>query len=186
MLAVLKSFGYAIEQLDGTLSNIMTMQSDVREWFARLEIWSEKIARITPTLPIPSNLTPSQTIMHSLYFRLPPSPDNKNLPVPSETLLALYARSPRFLRQLSTSISKTLSSKTWKFGGSVKLRPLEEHGPNHTTRTKPLSSSPSSSRPDVFPSLRPPTRLLKCSNQPFWSFFFPGTATRMNDARPSK
>ncbi|KAK0435664.1 hypothetical protein EV421DRAFT_1222812 [Armillaria borealis] len=42
MLTVLKSFGYAIEQLDGTLSNIMTMQPDVREWFARLEIWSEK------------------------------------------------------------------------------------------------------------------------------------------------
>ncbi|PBK90285.1 hypothetical protein ARMGADRAFT_934716, partial [Armillaria gallica] len=41
VLAVLKSFGDVIEQLNGTnlhsLSDIITMQSDVHEWFTRLE-----------------------------------------------------------------------------------------------------------------------------------------------------
>ncbi|KAK0237565.1 hypothetical protein EDD85DRAFT_547989 [Armillaria nabsnona] len=61
---VLKSFGYAIEPLNGTnvysLSNIITMQSDDREWFARLEIWFEKTVCITrkPPYPKQSHLHP--------------------------------------------------------------------------------------------------------------------------------
>ncbi len=68
-------------------------------------------------------------------------------------------RSPSFLGRPSTSISKTVSSKIWcrrKFGGSVERRPLEEHEPTYTTSAKPLSSSPSPSRPDV-PLFRPRT-----------------------------
>ncbi|PBK85174.1 hypothetical protein ARMGADRAFT_1129647, partial [Armillaria gallica] len=66
-LTVLKSFCYAIEQLSGnhSLSNIITMQFDVHEWFTRLEIWFEKM----PTPPYPSNLTnsPPQTTRTSPF-----------------------------------------------------------------------------------------------------------------------
>ncbi len=81
---------------------------------------------------------------HYSFSLLPltPSPRHKNFPVPFETLLALHTRSPRFLRQPNTSISKTVSSKTCKFGGSVERLPLEEHEPTYTTRTKPLKLFP--------------------------------------------
>ncbi|KAK0237607.1 hypothetical protein EDD85DRAFT_769268, partial [Armillaria nabsnona] len=62
MLAVFKSFGHGIGQLNGTnvYSLSMTIQSDVHEWFARLGIRFENIGRI--------NLIPSQTITHSPYL----------------------------------------------------------------------------------------------------------------------
>ncbi|KAK0237566.1 hypothetical protein EDD85DRAFT_951747 [Armillaria nabsnona] len=54
-LAFLKSFCYVIEPLSGTkvhfLSNIITMQSNMHEWFTRLEIWFEKTDQIHLSLP---------------------------------------------------------------------------------------------------------------------------------------
>jgi hypothetical protein len=45
VLAVLKRFGYAVDNLNGdkvhSLFNVMTMQKDVHDWFDRLEIWFE-------------------------------------------------------------------------------------------------------------------------------------------------
>lgn len=50
-MAVLKRLGYDVNQLNGakvhSLYNVMTMQSDVHDWFDRLEIWFEKTVRIT-------------------------------------------------------------------------------------------------------------------------------------------
>ncbi|PBK91136.1 hypothetical protein ARMGADRAFT_287971 [Armillaria gallica] len=59
--AVLKSFDYVIEQLNGinvhlidSLPSIITMQSDVHECFTRLKILFEK----TPTPPYPAQSHP--------------------------------------------------------------------------------------------------------------------------------
>ncbi|KAK0199582.1 hypothetical protein DFS33DRAFT_1397971, partial [Desarmillaria ectypa] len=90
VLAVLKGFGYDVEQLNSTkvhsLYNAMTMEANVHDWFHRLEIWFEK-TKVTNRYRIRS--------IDTLY-RLPTevtftTPDNENLPVPSETLLALHA-----------------------------------------------------------------------------------------------
>ncbi len=86
----MKSFCYAIEQLSGTnvhsLSNNITIQSDVHEWFTRLEIWFEK----TSTPPYPAHSHPQAS-------------DNENLPVPSETLHATCAK----VAQLSGAAENT-------------------------------------------------------------------------------
>ena len=63
----MKSFCYAIEQLSGTnvhsLSNNITIQSDVHEWFTRLEIWFEK----TPTPPYPDRLVRTTRILQASH-----------------------------------------------------------------------------------------------------------------------
>ncbi|KAK0203364.1 hypothetical protein DFS33DRAFT_1261934, partial [Desarmillaria ectypa] len=90
VLAILKRFGYDVEQLNGTkvysLYNVMTMQADVHDWFDLLEIWFEK-TKVTNRYRIRSIDTlywlPTEVTFTTL--------DNENLPVPSETLLALHA-----------------------------------------------------------------------------------------------
>ncbi len=159
MLAVLKSFGDDIEQLNGTnvhsLPDIITMQSDVHEWLTRLEIRFEKTVRnhAHTTLSHP-NPPPSETTTQS-DPSLPTLTNNIRHPrqrEPPRSIIALQ-RSPSFLGQSSTLISKTVSLKTWvlpgypsrrwKFGGGVERRPIEEHEPTYTTSPKPLCSSPS-------------------------------------------
>ncbi|KAF9014396.1 hypothetical protein BDZ89DRAFT_1142342 [Hymenopellis radicata] len=63
VLAVLQTFGYDIEKINGakvhSLFNVMTLQADRRDWFDRLEMWFEKLVRIKPLqnpehLPVPS------------------------------------------------------------------------------------------------------------------------------------
>ncbi|KAK0442704.1 uncharacterized protein EV420DRAFT_1074311 [Desarmillaria tabescens] len=92
VLAVLKSFGYDVEQVNGTkvhsLYNIITMESNVHDWFNRLEIWFEKTKA--------KNCYKLQNLYPLYRRRLPTevtftTPDNENLPVPSETLLTLHA-----------------------------------------------------------------------------------------------
>ncbi|KAK0457937.1 uncharacterized protein EV420DRAFT_1683095 [Desarmillaria tabescens] len=68
------------------LYNVMTMQSDIHEWFTRLEIRFEK-TEVTNRYRIRSI---------DAWYRLPAevtftTPDDENLPVPSESLLALHA-----------------------------------------------------------------------------------------------
>lgn len=45
VLAVLKSFGYPVESLNGpkvhSLYNVMTMSKDAHDWFDRLIMWFE-------------------------------------------------------------------------------------------------------------------------------------------------
>ncbi|SJK98913.1 uncharacterized protein ARMOST_02189 [Armillaria ostoyae] len=102
VLAVLKSFGYTIEQLKGTnvhsLSNIITMQSDVHESFTRLEIWFEKTGCITPTPPYPTQSQPHYAIQSiSPYPEITSTtPDNENLPVPSSPARYLCKGRPVF------------------------------------------------------------------------------------------
>ncbi|KAK0237604.1 hypothetical protein EDD85DRAFT_951791 [Armillaria nabsnona] len=90
VLGVLKSFGYTIEQLNGTnlhsLPNIITVQSDVHEWFTRLEIWFEKTVRnhahtslSHPISPPSRTTTQSDTYLPTLTITSA-SPDNENLP----------------------------------------------------------------------------------------------------------
>ncbi|KAK0435648.1 hypothetical protein EV421DRAFT_1908521 [Armillaria borealis] len=73
VLAVLKSFGYVIEQLNGTnihsLSNIITMQSYVHEWFTRLEF--RFTITLTPPYPTQSHLHPGP-LRNAIHFSLPP------------------------------------------------------------------------------------------------------------------
>jgi hypothetical protein len=49
VLAVLKRFGYDIENLNGpkvhSLYNVMTMEKNVHDWFDRLEMWFEATVR---------------------------------------------------------------------------------------------------------------------------------------------
>jgi hypothetical protein len=53
MLAVLKHFGYNIENLNGpevhSLCNVMTMQYDVHDMFDRLHLWFETTVSVTGT-----------------------------------------------------------------------------------------------------------------------------------------
>lgn len=53
VLAVLKRFGYDIENLNGpkvhSLYNVMTMEKNVHDYFDRLEIWFEATVRATCT-----------------------------------------------------------------------------------------------------------------------------------------
>ncbi|KAK0442709.1 uncharacterized protein EV420DRAFT_1074455 [Desarmillaria tabescens] len=90
VLAVLKGFGYDVEQVNGTkvhsLYNVITMESNVHDWFSRLEIWFEQTKV--------SNRYRIRSI--EAFYRLPmevtfTTPDNESLPVPSETLLGLHA-----------------------------------------------------------------------------------------------
>lgn len=50
VLAVLKRFGYDVENLNGpemhSLCNVMTLQKDVHEYFDRLEIWFEETVSV--------------------------------------------------------------------------------------------------------------------------------------------
>jgi hypothetical protein len=50
VLAVLKRFGYNVENLNGpgvhSLYNVMTLQKDVRDWLDRLEVWFEKTVSV--------------------------------------------------------------------------------------------------------------------------------------------
>ncbi|KAK0435688.1 uncharacterized protein EV420DRAFT_1592662 [Desarmillaria tabescens] len=92
VLAVLKRFGYDIEQTNGTkvhsLYNVMTMEGNVHDWFDRLEIWFEKTK--TPNCYKLQNLYPKyrRRLPAEVTFT---TPDQENLPVPSETLLSLHA-----------------------------------------------------------------------------------------------
>ena len=51
VLAVLKRFGYDIDNLNGpkvhSLYNVMTMEKNVHDWFDRLEMWFEATVRAT-------------------------------------------------------------------------------------------------------------------------------------------
>ena len=53
VFAVLKRFGYDIENLNGpkvhSLYNVMTMEKNVHDWFDRLEMWFEATVRATCT-----------------------------------------------------------------------------------------------------------------------------------------
>ncbi|KAK0435647.1 hypothetical protein EV421DRAFT_1716530, partial [Armillaria borealis] len=119
VLAVLKSFGCVIdiEQLNGTnvhsLSNIITLtiQSDVHEWFIRLEIWFEMTVHITPTPPY---LTPNED--HYVFQSISPYPRN-NIHQPSQrepprSILALHAICAKVAQFSGALISKTVSLKT--------------------------------------------------------------------------
>ncbi|KAK0216810.1 hypothetical protein IW262DRAFT_1276026 [Armillaria fumosa] len=99
VLAVLKAFGCDIEQFNGpkvhSLQNVMTMESDVHDWFNRSEIWFEK-TKVT-------NCYKLYNIYPQYQRRLPTdvtftAPDKENLPVPSETLLTLHAICARVAR----------------------------------------------------------------------------------------
>ncbi len=102
----LKSFGDVIEQLNGTnvrsLSNT-TMRSDVHEWFTRLESGSKRRYSITPTPPYPTQSHPHPgPLRNPIHLSLPPritstTPDNENLPAPSESCTQSVPRSPSFL-----------------------------------------------------------------------------------------
>ena len=50
VLAVLKSFGYDVENLNDSkvhsLYNVMTMEKNVHAWFGRLEMWFERTVSI--------------------------------------------------------------------------------------------------------------------------------------------
>ena len=53
VLAVLRRFGYDVENLNGpkvhSLFNVMTMQKDAHEWFDRLYLWFEATVSFTGT-----------------------------------------------------------------------------------------------------------------------------------------
>ncbi len=128
-MAVLKPFGYTIEQLSGTkdhsLSNIITIQSDVHEWPTRLEIWFEKM---------PTTVSKQSHSIHRPRQREPPRS------IRACTLLV--PRSPNFFRAaedmdkqdeglgvLAENGSSTLS-------GGTERRPVEEHEPTYAAGTK--------------------------------------------------
>ncbi len=74
------------------------MQSDVHEWFTRLEIWFKKMS--TPPYPRQSHPHPGP-LRNPIYLPLPPemsftTPDNENLPVPFETARYLCQGRPVF------------------------------------------------------------------------------------------
>ncbi|KIJ15329.1 hypothetical protein PAXINDRAFT_114990 [Paxillus involutus ATCC 200175] len=89
VLAVLKRFGYNVDNLNGekvhSLFNVMTMQRDVHDLFDRLELWFEKTAtpncyNVQKTILL---VTPDQVTFTT--------PDPDKLPLPSPDLLALHA-----------------------------------------------------------------------------------------------
>ncbi|PBK61816.1 hypothetical protein ARMSODRAFT_1089485 [Armillaria solidipes] len=91
MLEVLKyGFGYDVEQLRGaklhSLYNVMTMERNAYESFNRLEIWFEK-KKVANCYKL--------RCIYSLYLWQTEvtftTPDNENLSVLSQTLLALHA-----------------------------------------------------------------------------------------------
>ena len=61
MLAVLKRFGYDVDNLNGpqvhSLFNVMTMQHDVHDMFDRLCLWLEATVSVIGTLYACSTLT---------------------------------------------------------------------------------------------------------------------------------
>ncbi|KAK0216735.1 hypothetical protein EDD85DRAFT_798168 [Armillaria nabsnona] len=90
--AVLKHFGYDVNQLSGakvhSLYNVMTMDSNVHDWFDRLGIWFEKTNA--------ANCYKVQNLYPQYRRRLPTevtftTSDQENLPVPSEAFLTLHA-----------------------------------------------------------------------------------------------
>ncbi|KAF8239177.1 hypothetical protein L208DRAFT_119564 [Tricholoma matsutake] len=92
VLAVLKRFGFDIENLNGpkvhSLYNVMTMQKDVHDWFDRLEMWFEA-TNVT-------NCYRVKAVYDYEYHKLPEritftTPNHDTLPVPSPKLLALHA-----------------------------------------------------------------------------------------------
>jgi len=90
VLAVLKHFGYDVEILNGpkvhSLSNVMTMQKDVHDWFDRLHLWLEAtevdncyhVRCIDEDFQVPEKTTLT-------------SSDPANLPIPSPELIAFHA-----------------------------------------------------------------------------------------------
>lgn len=92
VLAVLKRFGYDIENLNGpkvhSLYNVMTMEKNVHDWFDRLEMWFEA-TNVT-------NCYRVKAVYDYEYHKLPEritftTPNHDTLPVPSPKLLALHA-----------------------------------------------------------------------------------------------
>jgi hypothetical protein len=82
----------------------MTLHHDVHDWFDRLQLWFEKTVRIKQySLDRRNKSTTTQTVKNRYKINCtdelftPPeevtftTPDDKNLPVPSEELLALHA-----------------------------------------------------------------------------------------------
>jgi hypothetical protein len=51
VLAVLKRFGYDVENLNGSkvhsLYNVLTMEKNVHDWFDRLEMWFERTVSVS-------------------------------------------------------------------------------------------------------------------------------------------
>jgi hypothetical protein len=56
MLAVLKHFGYDVENLNGpkvhSLCNVMTMQYDAHDMFDRLHLWFEATVSVTGNMTL--------------------------------------------------------------------------------------------------------------------------------------
>ncbi|SJK98957.1 uncharacterized protein ARMOST_02235 [Armillaria ostoyae] len=165
-----------LEQLNGakvhSLFNVMTMEHNVHEWFTRLEIWFEKT-----------------DILSAIHLYLPPeitftTPDSENLPVPSDTCAKVTQFSgaaeyidnqDRVIENLDVLAEDGSSAEVLS---SALLRSMDRHGPTYTTKTLsflfPIPMSTKRTLP-LFrgPVLRPPTRLLKCSNRQFRTFFCP-------------
>ncbi|PBK58342.1 hypothetical protein ARMSODRAFT_1028327 [Armillaria solidipes] len=153
----------ATQQHQHTLpSNIMTIQSDVHEWFTRLETWFEKM-----------------TTTQSNHLSLPPeitftTPDNEDLPVLSEPARYLCQGRPVFRGIDKQNRAVEDLGILAEDGSSAEV--LSSALLKSMNQPRPPSSSPSPSsfptRPDVplfrphTHTLRPPTRLLKCSNRP--------------------
>ncbi|KAK0194124.1 hypothetical protein F5146DRAFT_1101836 [Armillaria mellea] len=108
VLAVLKLFGYDAVQLNGAkihfLCNVMTMEFNVHDWLDRLEIWFEKTVPVL-LIPLLSRMSQNRYKIRSFddLYELPAeatftTPDNEDLPVPSEALLALHAACAKVAR----------------------------------------------------------------------------------------
>ncbi|KDQ49769.1 hypothetical protein JAAARDRAFT_142978 [Jaapia argillacea MUCL 33604] len=95
VLAVLKSFGYDVDSLNGekvhSLFNVMTLQWDVHDFFDRLGLWFEKTA--TPNCYKVRTADP--LFLYGLLSKMDKvtftTPDPVKLPLPSPELLALHA-----------------------------------------------------------------------------------------------
>ncbi|KAK0215357.1 hypothetical protein EDD85DRAFT_798662 [Armillaria nabsnona] len=109
VLEVLKyGFGYDVEPLHGakvhSLYNVMAMERNAYQSFNRLEIWFEKtkvtncykLRCVYALHPWPTEVTFT-------------TPDNENLPTPSEPCMQLVPRK-------------------WKLGGGIDRRPLQSDG----------------------------------------------------------
>jgi len=89
VLAVLKRFGYDIENLNGpkvhSLCNVMTMQKDVHDWFDRLEMWFEatNVSNCYLVKTVDDDFQHPRKVTFT-------TPDPATLPVPSPELLALH------------------------------------------------------------------------------------------------
>ena len=63
MLAVLKGFGYNVDNLNGmkvhSLFNVMTMEKNVHDLFDRLELWFEKTVGVLAIVSRNQNLLTS-------------------------------------------------------------------------------------------------------------------------------